>query len=106
MVSQNEVGIFKMDTIKGLEDRLRMQADRIEALEAEIERLNASRHEYRATITGLQAERDRYCEALFGNNGALKRMDQARRVLHKGPDSNWGVLDTRDIRQALNPDKD
>lgn len=56
-----------------------------------------TRRELKETIRRLE----RFHEALLGNNGALIRMDQARRLLHKGPDSTWGVLDTKDIRRRL-----
>jgi DnaJ-class molecular chaperone len=38
--------------------------------------------------------------ALFGDNGALTRMDRARSILLKDG-SNWAMLNTADIRSTL-----
>lgn len=52
------------------------------------------------------AEIERLREALFGDNGALTRMDMSRSWLTNDRPTticNWGVLDTSDLRAALTP---
>ena len=48
----------------------------------------------------LLAENEKLRAALFGDNGALKRMDIARGILTRNG-GDWNLLNTDDIRKAL-----
>jgi len=84
-------------------------ADEIERLEAENKQLHADYWTQNKCIAdlqderrGLQAKVEQLEGALFGSNGALTRMDRARKILNdRHGFDNWNVLNTDDIKAAL-----
>ena len=106
-IRQNLIGVEAASAADGEWVRHKDAADLLEANAAEIERLTDAYNCWESDFNDLleskrwfEAENEKLRAALFGNNGALKRMDIARGVLTENG-GEWNVLNTDDIRKSL-----
>lgn len=91
---------MSFDTVALLAERdaLRARAEKAEACYREAQRRHNEVETLRAELAAMTAERDRLREALVD---ACERMERARGILRKPGESEWAMLDTAALRDAL-----
>ena len=93
------------DSIHMLEAENKRLTARLRAESAEVDKLVNRLQESEDDNGRLQAKVEQLEGALFGSNGALTRMDRARKILNdRHGFDNWNVLNTDDIKAALKGD--